>query len=636
MPRESSRGGHLRPSLSCDTFVSIPTRSLYNKRQCLKRGRECKRDCVDYICNAAPEEATRSTAASRAEPLESSWSLPPTAIYSAHLLRNHTVASDSITAAMRSLSALPTSLLVLLSTATTSLAKVPVPADDTPHELGINVINPVTCSRPSQNGDTIRMHYRGRLLSTGAEFDSSYKRNKPFAFQLGQHQVIDGWDQGLLDMCPGEARELTIPPELGYGDHGMGPIPAGATLVFDTEMVEIMGVTEEDVITHTPTQAATSSVAATSSAAETSSATEQTLGIATAPATKTEAAESTATATPTFVPDSEDRVLPDDDSSPKQMAENESGECRLLGPFALLVQAALGGVALLTLVWKRFRETPKRPWKVWFFDVSKQVLGSILLHALNLLMSTMGSTDLANQAAEAASKTVDAEGRKPNPCSFYLLNLGIDVRRHSPAQLSRKHQANIIFLQTTIGIPFLYVLLKALHLLALRTPLASPTESVKSGHYGSPPQFAWYLKQLLIYFIGLVGMKLFVWFLFAALPWLPWVGDWALRWTEGNEALQIAFVMFIFPVAMNAIQYWIIDSFIMDKKKDQGYQQVNTSEDGDSGEIRGDDDSSITEVEDESAHANAKIIGEANATPVPVGSGAGRGGSGRSSPRKDD
>jgi len=51
-------------------------------------------------------------------------------------------------------------------------------------------------------------------------------------------------------------------------------------------------------------------------------------------------------------------------------------------------------------------------------------------------------------------------------------------------------------------------------------------------------------------------MKLFVFFLFQALPWLPWVGDWALRWTKGNHALEIVFVMFVFPVIMNIIQFW--------------------------------------------------------------------------------
>ena len=80
-------------------------------------------------------------------------------------------------------------------------------------------------------------------------------------------------------------------------------------------------------------------------------------------------------------------------------------------------------------------------------------------------------------------------------------------------------------------------------------------------------------------------MKLFVFFLFLILPWLPWVGDWALRWTEGNEALEIAFVMFIFPLAMNAVQYWIIDNFIMDKSRDQGDSSGYAR-------VQGDDDSS--------------------------------------------
>lgn len=55
------------------------------------------------------------------------------------------------------------------------------------------------------------------------------------------------WDQGLLDMCIGEKRTLTIPPEFGYGDRGIGPIPGGATLVFDTELVGIDGVKKDEL-----------------------------------------------------------------------------------------------------------------------------------------------------------------------------------------------------------------------------------------------------------------------------------------------------------------------------------------------------------------------------------------------------
>lgn len=61
-------------------------------------------------------------------------------------------------------------------------------------------------------------------------------------------------------------------------------------------------------------------------------------------------------------------------------------------------------------------------------------------------------------------------------------------------------------------------------------------------------------------------MKLVVAFLFRIIPSLVYVGDWALRWTEGNEQLQIFFVMLFFPVIMNALQYYIIDGFIKGEK----------------------------------------------------------------------
>lgn len=68
-------------------------------------------------------------------------------------------------------------------------------------------------------------------------------------------------------------------------------------------------------------------------------------------------------------------------------------------------------------------------------------------------------------------------------------------------------------------------------------------------------------------------MKICVLVIFLTLPWISRVGDWALGWTEGNEKLQVVFVMMLFPLIMNAMQYYIIDSFIKLKE---------TPEDGDS------------------------------------------------------
>lgn len=221
----------------------------------------------------------------------------------------------------------------------------------------------------------------------------------------------------------------------------------------------------------------------------------------------------------------------------------------MLGPFAILVQGALGALALLSLVYKRWRERPQRPIKIWAFDASKQVFGTLLLHLANLLMSMFSAGEIQAQLAKAAAKSVGAgdgedENWRPNPCSFYLLNLGID---------------------TTIGIPILILILKVLTVGASKTPLANPPESIKSGWYGDPPRATWWLKQSIIYFLGLLGMKICVFIIFELCPWIVVVGDWALKWTEGNTALQIAFVMLIFPLIMNAFQYYVIDTFI--KKK---------------------------------------------------------------------
>lgn len=88
-------------------------------------------------------------------------------------------------------------------------------------------------------GQQATVHYLGRLPD-GTCFDSSRKRGQPFTFRLGAHQVIPGWEEGVVGMKIGEKRRLTIPPQLAYGDKGVPPeIPPAATLIFEIELIRV-------------------------------------------------------------------------------------------------------------------------------------------------------------------------------------------------------------------------------------------------------------------------------------------------------------------------------------------------------------------------------------------------------------
>ena len=88
------------------------------------------------------------------------------------------------------------------------------------------------------DNDRIAVDYEGHL-EDGTQFDSSYKRGEPFEFDLGQGQVIRGWDKGLRGMKVGGKRHLVIPPEMGYGSNDLSLIPPNSTLIFDVELVDI-------------------------------------------------------------------------------------------------------------------------------------------------------------------------------------------------------------------------------------------------------------------------------------------------------------------------------------------------------------------------------------------------------------
>lgn len=86
--------------------------------------------------------------------------------------------------------------------------------------------------------DQVTVHYRGTLIN-GEEFDSSYSRNQPATFGVGN--VIPGWTEALQLMSPGDKFELYIPSELGYGTGGAGAkIGPNQALIFEVELLEIV------------------------------------------------------------------------------------------------------------------------------------------------------------------------------------------------------------------------------------------------------------------------------------------------------------------------------------------------------------------------------------------------------------
>jgi FKBP-type peptidyl-prolyl cis-trans isomerase len=90
-----------------------------------------------------------------------------------------------------------------------------------------------------KTGDTIKVQYTGWLESSGQMFDTSRQPGRqPFQLTLGQHQVIQGWEEGIPGMHYGGKRRLIIPAPLGYGAQGQPPtIPPNAVLVFDVEVL---------------------------------------------------------------------------------------------------------------------------------------------------------------------------------------------------------------------------------------------------------------------------------------------------------------------------------------------------------------------------------------------------------------
>ncbi|KAM9361825.1 peptidyl-prolyl cis-trans isomerase FKBP11 [Symphorus nematophorus] len=127
--------------------------------------------------------------------------------------------------------------LLLLAALTCGVARA---EENAVEELQVEtLVKPETCSVLSSMGDTLRIHYTGKLMD-GKVIDSSLSMD-PLVVELGKRTVIAGLEQSLVGVCEGQKIKATIPSHLAYGKKGYPPtIPGDAALEFEVEVVSVM------------------------------------------------------------------------------------------------------------------------------------------------------------------------------------------------------------------------------------------------------------------------------------------------------------------------------------------------------------------------------------------------------------
>ena len=222
---------------------------------------------------------------------------------------------------------------------------------------------------------------------------------------------------------------------------------------------------------------------------------------------------------------------------------NES-KCEMFGGFGFLIQAILGAAAFSVLILKRYIEKPRRPWKIWFYDVAKQIISSLFLHLFNLIISAVLSDD---------ENDADA-------CVWYFVTVVLDCTLG--AFLS------YIFMWLVDGI------VSSSELEILKTGLYyeeymegnRKCYKLKWKKYGAQLG-VWLVVTLIVKLILLIMLKICKLFLVN-------LGGFFLS-PFSNAKVRLVMVMIIFPVLLNALYFWVVDNILKLKESDKGDVKLN-------------------------------------------------------------
>ena len=253
-------------------------------------------------------------------------------------------------------------------------------------------------------------------------------------------------------------------------------------------------------------------------------------------------------------------------------------KCEMFGGFGFLIQAILGAAAFSILIVKRFVEKPRRPWKIWFYDVAKQIISSLVLHLFNLIISAVLSND---------ENDADA-------CVWYFVTVTLDCTLG--AFLS------YIFMWLVDGI------VSSSELEILKTGLYyeeymegnKKCYKLKWKKYGAQLG-VWLVVTLIVKLILLIMLKICKLFLVN-------LGGFFLS-PFSNAKLRLVMVMIIFPVILNALYFWVVDNILKLKESDKDEVKLNGEKKGDKLDNNNKYNIEINQLKDKNFSSSTSING---------------------------
>ena len=238
--------------------------------------------------------------------------------------------------------------------------------------------------------------------------------------------------------------------------------------------------------------------------------------------------------------------------------------------FTSFVQALLALFALASLYIKRHQEQPRRKFKTWFLDVSKQGIGAVYAHILNMVIAAI------------IASNVRGDFELDDQCAWYAINYTID---------------------STLGLVLSIMFLRLLDYVANKRGWVHLKDS---GVYHGDDAIIHWSAQLVVWLIILTVVKIIIcYFMWLCSSLLARVGQLFFAPLQANIRAELLFVMIFFPGILNVIYFWIIDSYLKSNKHSKDTHEDFPVEQGENQE----EASPYKEISDPLEEENKKRIG---------------------------